>query len=81
MDLGAVFTPGEGEDNLRGGKIATEPDSDGRVEVVTPGFSDDLRHGPCPVMPRGELMPKRGDRCLVAFDEGRRPWVIAWEPA
>ncbi len=79
MDLGEVFTPTGDFDELRDGYVATDPDADGHVEVVTPGFADDLRHGPCPVMPRGVGMPERGDRCLVAFGDDRRPWVVAWD--
>lgn len=61
--------------------IASAPDGDGRVFVTVPDLDPDLRHGPCPVMPRGDTDPARGDRALVAFTATGDPWVLAWEPA
>lgn len=73
-------TPGGSDDDaLFEGIVATAPDADGHVEVVIPAFDPSLRHGPCPVMPRGGGLPERGDRCLVAFGEDRAPWVVAWD--
>lgn len=60
--------------------IATDPDADGRVMVVVPGFDPDRRLGPCPVMPRGTAMPTRGCRALVQLSAEDSPWVLGWEP-
>jgi hypothetical protein len=71
---------GSDTDALFEGVVASGPDVDGHVEVVIPAFDPDLRHGPCPVMPRGNGFPQRGDRCLVVFaDRDRTPWVAAWD--
>jgi hypothetical protein len=76
---------GDGDDDLAGatvaGLIASPPDASGRVFVTIPSYDPSLRHGPCPVMPRGAAQPARGDRCLVVFTDEAEPWVVAWEPA
>lgn len=58
------------------GRVASSP-SGGTIEVVVPGYSAELRFGPCPYQPRGNAHPQRGQRALVVFtDDG--PWVAAW---
>lgn len=28
--------------------------------------------------PAGKTLPSKGDKCLVVYDEGRQPWIVAW---
>lgn len=79
--IGESYRDGDGDGALMEGVVATAPDADGRVMVVIPALHPSYRHGPCPAMPRGTLMPSRGARCLVAFSDEDRPWLVAWEPA
>lgn len=57
------------------------------VEVLVNAFSQDLRWGPCPWMPRGSgLLPTEGDRCIIGLGttaHGGEPtfWIVAWWPS
>lgn len=52
------------------------------LRVLIPGADNQQHsHGPAPFMPRGELLPTEGDRCLVAFDDDGDLWILAWVPA
>lgn len=68
------------------GEVAvTVTDPTAGVEVTIPAFNADLTWDPAPWMPRGEDLPAKGDRCLVAFAETDDPgepevWVVAWWP-
>jgi hypothetical protein len=63
--------------------IASGADSvSDQVDVVLDDFDDGRQvFGPCAWMPRGDVMPTRGDPCLVVFSDYGDPWVIAWTPA
>lgn len=64
------------------GEIAADAEVDEPVPVTLGAFDGGLHlFGPCPWMPRGDVLPTRGDRCLVVFDDDGAPWVIAWEPS
>jgi len=57
------------------------------VEVVVPGFDSTLKFQRCRWMPRvsegfgDPVYPTRDDICLVAQDDRRDWWVIAWWPS
>lgn len=61
--------------------IANSPVSDTDDLFVTiPGFDEGANQwGPCPFMPRGDVLPSRGDMALVVFSDSNVPWVVAWE--
>lgn len=64
------------------GKIAKAPtDITDTLEIVLPDFDEQLRWGPCRWQSRDDVsLPKRGDSCLVLFDNRNKPWVVAWWP-
>lgn len=49
--------------------------------VVLPDLSTDHQFGPCFWPRRDEtLLPTRGDRCAVVFDNRGQAWMMAWWP-
>ena len=51
------------------------------IPVIIPEFDPMLEWGPCLWQSRDATsLPAKGDRCLVAFDNRRNPWVVAWWP-
>lgn len=51
------------------------------IEVILPDFDDNMRWGPCRWQSRDAIgLPKRGDECLVMFDNRNQPWIVAWWP-
>lgn len=49
--------------------------------VIIPEFDENLQWGPCRWQSRDATsLPAKGDQCLVAFDNRRNPWVVAWWP-
>lgn len=55
------------------------------VRVIIPAHDYDQPFGPAPWMPRGDLLPAKGDRCVVALAETDDPgepevWILAWWP-
>lgn len=49
--------------------------------VIIPEFDPGLQWGPARWQARDSVsLPRKGDSCLVAFDNRREPWVIAWWP-
>jgi hypothetical protein len=66
-------------DGLWTGKIARGAAGLGdTVDVVIRQFDPDLRFGPCRWQLNGNLLPQRGQDCVVSFSEEQRPYVIAW---
>lgn len=65
------------------GMIARDvPDVDEMLTVTLADFDDGRQlFGPCPWVPRADMLPARGDRCLVVFSDADDPWVVAWWPA
>lgn len=63
-------------------EIATTPtDESDTLMVVIPDFHPRYQWGPCYWQHRGGVsLPTRGDKCLVIFDNNRRPWVVSWWP-
>lgn len=52
-----------------------------RCRVIIPEISRTTQMKGCFWQARdGTSMPQRGNRCLIAFDNRRQPWVIAWWP-
>lgn len=64
------------------GQIAKDvADFDERCFVLLPDFAQDNQLGPCFWQARDSvLLPSRGDRCLVVFDNRGQIWVLAWWP-
>ena len=75
------------------GTIAEDVANDSEMAfVILPEFSEKLKWGPCRWMPRTEMTgigpgtaaavvkPLKGDECIVAFDNRRQPWILAWWP-
>jgi len=64
------------------GTIASDAqDSLDPVDVIIPNIDDRTRWEDCPWMPRDNVSkPKRGDDCVVTFDNNRRVTVVAWWP-
>jgi hypothetical protein len=61
--------------------FATSPsDEFEQARVVVPRMSVNLSIGPCPWGPLRSRLPKRGDRCLVLFDDNNEPWIVMWWP-
>ena len=51
------------------------------VTVTIPDFDPKLEWGPCKWQARdADTLPQKNDKCLIAFDNRREPWVIAWWP-
>jgi hypothetical protein len=62
------------------GRVATSPeDFDEELYVLIDRFDQRFRWGPCPWPRRGDELPARGDRALVARVDGET-WCIAWWP-
>lgn len=51
-------------------------DPDDLAFVVAYDFPREF--GPCVWMPRGEVLPNAGDRCLIYVQPGGDTWVLAW---
>jgi hypothetical protein len=50
-----------------------------KVQAVDDASGGRLYLGEAPwPKPAGKELPGAGDECLVAFDETRAPWVVAW---
>lgn len=51
------------------------------VRVALPG-ADNEQHaqGPCPFTPHDGLLPRKGERCLVAIDDDGERWIVAFTP-
>ncbi len=84
-DLHDLFVTGHPPIRLLEGRVARAPTGlDDDLFVTVDAFDRVHEHGPCPWMPRGALLPARGDRCLVAIaadeDGDPSPWVVAWWP-
>jgi hypothetical protein len=66
-------------DGFWSGRIANDVGGDDEpVYVVIPAFDNSFRFGPCKWSTKVQLLPRRGDECLVVFDEKQRPYVIDW---
>ncbi len=70
------------------GKFASDADAVGDLlPVIIPTFGDsensDITWGPCSWAPEwgDSTLPRKGDPCLVMFDDQRRPWVMRWIPS
>lgn len=76
-DRGNVDAPG-----LVYGTIAVAPsDINDLIPVTIPDFDPDLQWGPCRWQSRDATsLPAQGDPCLIAFDNRRDPWIVAWWP-
>jgi hypothetical protein len=49
--------------------------------VILPEWHKTLRVGPCFWQSRGDMqLPKQRDICMVAFDNRRQAWIVAWWP-
>jgi len=49
--------------------------------VIIPEFDPHLQWGPCRWQSRDATsLPRKGDQCLIIFDDRREPWVVAWWP-
>jgi hypothetical protein len=51
------------------------------LTVIVPSFH---QHRPFEItrwMPRGDLLPVKGDEALLVFDETQRAWMAAWWPS
>lgn len=64
--------------NVTARVIADVAEPGGDLFVIVPSFSQQrsLVVGYC--MRPDEALPKRGDECLVTFDQTNNPWVVAW---
>jgi hypothetical protein len=64
------------------GRVArTVTQLDEPVLVTIPDWDDELQWGPCRWQSRDDTnLPRRGDHCLVIFDNRREPWVVSWWP-
>ena len=51
------------------------------VPVIIPEFDEHLQWGPCRWQARDGQLPSQGDACVLAFDNRRELWVVAWWPA
>lgn len=51
------------------------------VPVILPDYDEHLQWGPCRWQSRDAVsLPAKGNACLVAFDNRREPWIVAWWP-
>lgn len=51
------------------------------VPVILPDFDDTLQWGPCRWQSRDDVsLPRRGDQCLVIFDNRHNPVIVQWWP-
>lgn len=82
MNIAAILGDGPRRPVAYEGMIAADAlDLDDAVTVTLSDFDDGRQvFGPCPWMPRGELLPSRGDRALVVFSDDGDPWIVAWTP-
>lgn len=66
---------------FREGKVISSPATlaDG-VRVSIEESDHRFGYGPCPWMPRGDILPQAGDRALLVMSDDNQPWVIAWWP-
>lgn len=64
------------------GTFANDPaDVSARADIIIPDMDPTLRFTDCRWQSRDEVsLPRRGDPCLVIFDNDREPWVVAWWP-
>lgn len=69
-----------GRQPVEGIVAATVASIDDLMHVYIPSFADDqtfeLRW-----MPRGDVLPQGGNRCLVVFTRDGSAWVPAWWPS
>lgn len=64
----------------REGYVSRAPASTSEpLYVILPSFSLEYEYGPCIWHPRGNEIPAKGARCLVAISEDGEPWVLAWD--
>lgn len=76
-----VEAPSEGRILWYGKITADAADFTDLVPVVIPEFDAQLEWGPCRWQSRDATsMPVAGNECLVAFDNRRNPWIVAWWP-
>lgn len=60
---------------------ATAVDFTTLVPVTLPDYDPTLQWGPCRWQSRDAVsLPRKGDDCLVVFDNKNDPWIIAWWP-
>lgn len=60
---------------------ATATDFAELLPVTLPDFDPTLQWGPCRWQARDDhSMPRRGDRCLVIFDNRNNPVIVMWWP-
>lgn len=84
-ELTDLFASGEQEDSpsVVHGEVAVDvADVNTDVEVVVPTFDGSrIRWGPCDWAPRtADGLPRRGDPCVVLFDERETPFVVVTRP-
>ncbi len=80
-DLTELFAPADAvQPAIRQARIASAPAGTRVMVTVRSVTGDRVRLGPCPFPPRGTLMPARGDRAWVGFDDDNQPVVLVWEP-
>jgi len=81
-DVRDLFNEYEDQAPLWLGKFATNVgDLNDLAPVIIPDFDPNLQWGPARWQTRDDVtLPRKGDACLIAFDNHRNPWVIAWWP-
>lgn len=52
-----------------------------QIHVTIPDLDANAVFVPVWWLPIADLLPARGDACLVAIDNQSNVWVIAWSPA
>ena len=50
-----------------------------RISVTIDQLGD-VTHGPCNWIPRGQMLPRKGDLALIIFDDTNEPWIVVWWP-
>ena len=54
-------------------------DENEELPVILPDWDPDLQWGPCEWTFKDNVnLPKRGDDCLVVFDNNHKPWIASW---
>jgi hypothetical protein len=91
FDVESTVGEGRGYIGMFSAVIATAAQAIGDpVRIVIPAFADHIddavssapEWGPCVWQPSwGDSLPLPGDAALVAFDNYRTPWIIAWVPS
>ena len=68
-----------GIEGMFAGKIASKPANvNAPVMVTIPAWDDHIKIGPCAWVTKGSSLPKRGQNCMVIFDNNQQAVVTAW---